>query len=137
MRYAIIENGIVTNVVESDIPPVNGASTNTGNIGDTYSNGVFTPPADPLPTVADYTAAVQAMLDRKAQERGYDGILSLASYAASSNPPFAAEGDAGLEWRDAVWLECYRLMALVQGGQMAQPTVAELLGMLPTMSWPA
>jgi hypothetical protein len=90
-----------------------------------------------MPTVADYTAAIQAMLDAEARTRNYDGILSLCSYAASTNPPFAAEGDAGLDWRDAVWSESYRLMALVQTGQMPQPTIPELLAMLPEMVWPA
>jgi hypothetical protein len=89
------------------------------------------------PTVTQYTAAIQAMLDTKAQERHYDGILSACTYATSSVPSFAAEGQACVDWRDAVWSESYALMAQVEGGTLAQPTIAGLLAMLPAMTWPA
>ena len=89
-----------------------------------------------MPTVAGYTAAIQTMLDAEARTHNYDSILSLASYAASTHPPFAAEGQAGLDWRDAVWGASYALMAQVQAGTLAQPTIAELLAMLPPMVWP-
>jgi hypothetical protein len=90
-----------------------------------------------LPTVAQYTAAIQSMLDAKAQERHYDGILSACTYATSSVPSFAAEGQACVDWRDAVWSHSYELMGQVQAGTLAQPTVAALLAMLPAMTWPA
>ena len=77
------------------------------------------------------TDAVQRHLDTTAQSRGYDGILSLCSYASSPNPPFATEAAAGLAWRDAVWLHCFGVMAAVQAGQRTIPTEAELLAELP------
>lgn len=82
------------------------------------------------------TDAVQRHLDATAQSRGYDGILSLASYAASPNPPFAAEGAAGLAWRDAVWLYCYQVLAAVQAGTRPIPTADALVAELPPMVWP-
>lgn len=94
------------------------------------------PVTPPLPTIAQYTAAIQSMLDTKAQERHYDNILSACTYVASSNATFHAEGQACVQWRDAVWAQSYDLMAQVQGGTLAQPTIAVLLAMLPAMTWP-
>jgi hypothetical protein len=90
-----------------------------------------------MPIEAEYTVAIQAMLDKKAQERHYDGILSACTYATSTVAKFQAEGQACVEFRDAVWDRSYALMAQVQGGEIPQPTIPELLGMLPTMAWPA
>jgi|GEM_PF-1528013 len=81
--------------------------------------------------------AVQAHLDATAQTRGYDGILSLASYAASNNPPFAIEGRAGADWRDAVWLYCYGVLAAVQAGTRPVPSAEELVAELPALVWPS
>lgn len=89
-----------------------------------------------LPTVDQYTAAIQAMLDAKAQERNYDGILSACTYVTSTVPRFQAEGQACVEWRDEVWSTSYALMAQVQAGTLAQPTIPALLAMLPDMDWP-
>jgi hypothetical protein len=36
-----------------------------------------------------------------------------------------------------VWAKCYDLLAQVQAGTLAQPTVTELLAMLPAITWPA
>lgn len=49
MRYAIIENEMVVNVVESDAPV--GVASETANIGDRYENGEFIKP-DPAPQLA-------------------------------------------------------------------------------------
>lgn len=89
-----------------------------------------------LPRVPDYVTAVQAMLDEKARERRYDNILSACTYATSTQPKFQAEGQACVAWRDAVWSRCYELMEQVDASTLAQPTIDELLGMLPTMEWP-
>lgn len=80
--------------------------------------------------------AVQRHLDETARTRGYDGILSLASYAASTHPPFAAEGRAGADWRDSVWGYCYQVLADVQAGTRPIPTAEQLIGELPAMVWP-
>lgn len=95
------------------------------------------PVVPPMPTVAQYTAAIQSMLDAKAQERHYDSILSACTYVTSTNATFHAEGQACVQWRDAVWAESYELMAQVQAGTLAQPTIPALLAMLPVMVWPA
>lgn len=89
-----------------------------------------------IPTVAQYTAAIQAMLDDKAKERGYDNILSACTYATSTVPKFQAEGQACVNWRDAVWSGAYLLAASVENGNMQPPAIPALLSMLPTMEWP-
>lgn len=82
------------------------------------------------------TAAVQRRLDQTAQARGYDGILSLCSYATSADAAFAAEGRAGVAFRDAAWRHCYQVLAEVEAGERPIPTEAELLAELPPMAWP-
>jgi predicted amidohydrolase YtcJ len=67
-NYAIIENGLVTNVYVSDAP-LNEADvqSDTAQIGWSYANGVFTAPTAPTPTAAQLLAAfisqVQSALD--------------------------------------------------------------------------
>ena len=84
-----------------------------------------------------YTGAAQAMLDTTARARNYDSMLSLCSYAASSNAKFAAEAKAGVDWRDAVWSQGYEILAEVQAGTMAAPSVQGFLVLLPQIVWPS
>ena len=70
------------------------------------------------------------------QPRGYDSLMSCASYSASSNPTFAAEAAAAIAWRDAVWTYCYAELAKVEAGQRAIPaSAAEFIDELPVLSW--
>lgn len=82
------------------------------------------------------TTEIQSYLDLGAQERNYDGILSLCSYATSLDPVFQAEGQAGVVWRDSVWRTSYQIMTDVKSGTRGVPTTDELLAELPTMFWP-
>lgn len=101
---------------------------------------VYTPPPKPEPTEEQIkrrlTNAVQRHLDETARERSYDNILSLCTYATSTNDTFAAEGQAGVEWRDAVWSKCYQILNEVKAGDREQPTEDELLADLPGFTWP-
>lgn len=91
----------------------------------------------PLLTEADYQAAIVAMLDTKARERRYDSAGSIATYVASTNPAWAAEAQAFVAWRDAVWAYAYAQLDLVKDGERPQPSVEGFLKDLPVLTWPA
>lgn len=123
-----------TQVVEEATPvEVNGVWTQVWNVR----------PATPaeqnsamLAITREFTDAIQLHLDTEAQTRGYDGILSACSYAAGNHPKYSAEGQACLEWREAVWDKGYEIMADVQAGTRPLPTEQEVLAELPVMVWP-
>jgi hypothetical protein len=106
--------------------------------GHLQSSGVTIAPfAPPAVGVNDYVAAIEAHVDATARAKAYGGTASLASYVNSSVPAWAAEAAAFVAWRDAVWVYAYGEMAKVQAAQRTQPTVAELIAELPTITWPA
>ena len=87
-------------------------------------------------TKSRLTSAIQSMLDEKAQELGYDSILSLCTYATSPTVKFSDEGQAGVEWRDEVWAKGYSILADVEAGTRSIPAADELLAELPDFVWP-
>lgn len=80
--------------------------------------------------------AVQQRLDAFAQTRNYDGILSACTYASSTVPKFAAEGQYAVDARDAAWAACYQIMSAVMEGKRPMPTVEQVLSELPLLNWP-
>lgn len=93
-------------------------------------------PWTPEAIQAHLVAAIQQHLDATAQARAYDGILSLCTYASSPSPKFAAEGQAGVEWRDACWTKGYQILAECQAGTRPIPKPEALIAELPAMVWP-
>lgn len=137
-RYTIVEDGTVVNIVEAPHPLAANwiQDDGTAKIGGTWDGQHFHDPVPPALTITEYTSAVQRHLDNKARERNYDGILSACTYATSSVHKFAAEGQACVTWRDAVWTTCYAILGEVTTGAKQPPTVEELLVKLPVMVWP-
>jgi len=83
------------------------------------------------------SAAVQAHLDATARARSYDSALSCVSYIDSTVAQYRAEAATMRDWRDAVWLRCYELLAEVQAGTRPVPTESELIALLPVIQWGA
>ena len=83
-----------------------------------------------------FTAAIQAHLDRFAQTRNYDGIMSAATYATSTVAKFRAEGQYAVEARDLTWAKGYAIMDEVMSGARPMPTIDEVLAELPALAWP-
>jgi hypothetical protein len=84
----------------------------------------------------EFTALVQARLDNFARTKTYDNMLSLCTYATSTNAVFAAEGQYGVEARDATWTKANAVLGSVLAGQRPVPTWAELEAELPVLAWP-
>ena len=78
----------------------------------------------------------QARLDRWAQSRGYDGILSACTYATSQVPQFQAEGQRCVDLRDQTWARLYEILAEVDAGTRPVPlSLAEIEADLPVLAW--
>lgn len=83
-----------------------------------------------------FSAAAQVRLDTWAKTRNYDGILSLCTYATSTVPQFAAEGQRGVDLRDATWAALYAILAQVEAGTRPLPASFESIeGELPVLTW--
>lgn len=79
----------------------------------------------------------QQRLDTWAKERNYDGILSLCTYATSSNSRFAIEGQRGVDNRDATWSKLYQILADVESGIRPVPNgYVDIESELPELVWP-
>jgi hypothetical protein len=103
------------------------------------AGNVPTPLPGPTPEqlVAQVEAAIQAELDRQAQAKGYDSILSACTYAMQpANAPFQAEGAAFVTWRSAVWHQARVALAAVQAGTKPMPTPAEAVAAMPALVLP-
>jgi hypothetical protein len=93
----------------------------------------YDPPEPAPPTIEGYSAAVQAHLDAAARARLYTDGNSLATYTASTNPQWAAEAQAFVAWRDAVWQQVYAMWASPPD---PVPSPEEVVAGLPVIEWP-
>lgn len=143
-RFAIIDAGRVTNIIEADadFAATIGAIDATGAaIGDSWDGAQFhkPPPApvDPVVLRSEIVSATQARLDAFAQTRAYDSILSACTYSTSSVLRFAVEGQAAVNARDATWAALYALLAQVELGAVPMPaSFADVEPTLPVLEWP-
>lgn len=81
--------------------------------------------------IAEITVAVQKYLDSAVQVLNYDNGFACASYATSSEPKFRKEAESYILWRDKVWTKCYALLDEYEVGEIAMPSVEEVLSSLP------
>jgi len=82
--------------------------------------------------------STQQRLDSFARTRNYDSILSLCTYATSTILEFKAEGQCGVESRDATWNKLYKILNEVQEGTRPVPSgYSDIEADLPVLSWPA
>ncbi len=93
--------------------------------------------APPAPTIDDYKAAIQAHIDAVARAKDYDSAVSLAGYRGSMVTEYAADAEAFTAWRDPLWPFVFDVIAQVQAGAIPQPTIPELIAMLPAPPWPS
>lgn len=91
---------------------------------------------DKVFTATDYANAIQAHVDTTAKAKGYADGVALAGYSTSTIPAWSAEAQAFIAWRDAVWIYAYTELAKVQAGQREAPTIAGIIGELPSIVWP-
>ena len=88
--------------------------------------------------VESVVTATQSRLDTFARTRNYDGILSACTYASSSVPKFASEGQYCVNARDNTWATLYTIMGEVEAGTRPMPSsVDEVMSLLPELVWPA
>lgn len=96
-------------------------------------------PEPPEPTAEQRIAAllrvVDAHLNAGAATRRYDSITT-ASIRAGYPGPFHDEGVAFATWMDATYARCYEILAQWEAGEIAEPTAAELIAMLPLLELP-
>ena len=80
--------------------------------------------------------ATQARLDDFAKTKGYDGIISVCSYATSTSR-YGAEGRYCVSAREDTWDTLFQLLADVQAGTKPMPgSVEEVMEILPVLEWP-
>ena len=133
-RYAIVKEGVIVNTAVADTALEDNWVLIEGDfgIGDSYVNGVFSR-ATPMPTTDEIIDSLEKQF---ANERGYDNIASLCSYANSSVDSFREEGMRGVELRDSVWTACFDAVSKVRSGEMDyQEGTPQLEEMLPSLTW--
>jgi hypothetical protein len=126
MKYAIIENGVVTNIALADAPLAdNWVASEEAGPGWTYENGVFTAPVAPTP------APVRVLTKLQYMNRFTD--VELAGIYTAAKTVVSVE----------VWLEKFKLaseinlddpatisglQAMEAGGLIGMGRAAEILG---------
>lgn len=153
MDAALVINGVVDtvcrNAVAEGMPFQEGGewiNAPPGFVfaGFVYSGGSFSAPEIDVSVAserlkAEIVTATHKALDAFAQTRGYDSILSACTYATSTVPQFAAEGQYCVALRDQTWAALYDMLAAVEAGTRAIPAgFSDIADELPTATaeWP-
>jgi hypothetical protein len=140
MKAAIIENGVIANIIEVEsldfMPGL--VEITVECIGWVWNGSSFAPaPIAPEQIKTEIIVATQQRLDDFAKTRNYDGIVSLCTYASSPSAKFKAEGQYGVDVRDASWTKLYEILAEVEAATRPMPTsYSDIESELPTLAWP-
>ncbi|QEW06351.1 hypothetical protein [Nitrincola iocasae] len=95
------------------------------------------PPPTPTKIQAGFESDIQQRLDDFARTRNYSGIMSACTYATSTVPKFATEGQHCVNLRDATWAAAYQLLDEVLAGTRPMPSsIADIESDLPVLEWP-
>lgn len=89
----------------------------------------------PAELQARYTALLDAHIDAKARERGYDSRVTCALRAGYPGP-FQTEGQAFAPWMDDCYEKGQQVLADVTAGTRQMPTPEAFIAELPPMVWP-
>ena len=83
---------------------------------------------------AQYSAALDKVLDSEANARGYDSIKTAVTYADEpSDPVFQAEGIAFRQWRSKVYRYGYDILGQVQAGEIPLPALDDFIAGIPAL----
>lgn len=102
-----------------------------------WNGTTFAPPVVPvhIPTPDELRlqviAAAQDYLDTPANKLGFDGILSLCTYATDPDASLRLLGQAGVTFRSQVWQYFRQLDADVKAGTRTFPDIETLWAELP------
>ena len=96
--------------------------------GEVLAESIPTELLEPLPADVVHERITQ-WLDRVVQAKGYDSIVSCASYASSSDDTFRADAQAAIAWRDAVYRRGYEILADIPASGATTPD--EVMALLP------
>ena len=140
-RYAIIENSLVINIAIADpefaISQGWIACNDDVTIGWNYINNLFTPPAPVYLTFDELNNDTQQRLDNFATTKGYKDIVSVCTYATSTNPQYKSDADYCVLARDATWEQLYLIFAEINQGTRPMPTDYDQIAVdLPVLAWP-
>jgi len=80
---------------------------------------------------ANVSAVVQKRLDDEAKRMGYDDINSAIVYLGSPNAKYDSHAKSFRDWKSNTWTKVEELQADIENGEIAEPTVAEFIAMLP------
>lgn len=94
-----------------------------------------TPPIDIKALFKSLEYVTQKHLDEFAKQKGYDNIISVCTYATSSNIARALEGQKAVDNRDLVWDHYFSKLELYTQPNAVLPTVEEYIATLPVLSW--
>lgn len=135
--YGVVINGQVTSVSETNLRPFVDESTTVIELASIEVGQLWdgtTLRDNPQIVARRYESATQSMLDSKAQELGFDSILSAVSYAEEpADPDVQADAIRLRAWRSRVWKKARKIRVAVESESRTLPSVDDFLTELPQL----